>query len=447
MSDYIKDLNIVDILGIVVPGSILVLLLAGDNADLLLLWTSYFGADASPLVRGIFLAIAGYLAGMILHEIGDLAEKGVWCFTRFDPKAYAINAVGMADINTALETDAVKNAGNTAAPNTPAPNAKQRNTVVADERCVFPPFIRGILGCIVAVTILGSCTLGFSYAMQAAAENAAASMSTTEVPQETNPLDHNETFPLATNVTTLPTTNETISAATNVTTPPTTNETTPADTNKTPLPGDPVKIGHCSYLVSVFALFTLLAAVLIIAQNLFRKYSPKQANNSGKENFLIKFMKKLVLESGMYAFQGKEGDWETLQQLCLKNPQIQTYISKNGATPKKMSMFDSFRHVMRNLLIAVAIVNIFSCWHPIDLYCDIAAYFVNAGNISKDFGALTFWFCFVILFAFSRYSHFVFLRYKYSYEAFINNVPPKTDSDVAQHHIVLECKNQIQKNP
>ena len=32
-------------------------------------------------------------------------------------------------------------------------------------------------------------------------------------------------------------------------------------------------------------------------------------------------------------------------------------------------------------------------------------------------------------------------------EAFINNVPPKTDSDVAQQHIVLECKNQIQKNP
>lgn len=447
MSDYIKDLNIVDFLGIVVPGSILVLLLAGDNADLLLLWTSYFGADASPLVRGIFLAIAGYLAGMILHEIGDLAEKGVWCFTRFDPKAYAINAVGMSDIKAALENDAVKNAGNTAAPTPSAPNATQGNTVVADERCVFPPFIRGILGCILAVTILGSCTLGFSYAMQAAAENAASSMSTTEVPQETNPLDHNETFPLATNVTTLPTTNETTPAATDVTTPPTTNETTPADTNKTPPPGDPVKIGHCSYLVSAFALFTLLAVVLIIAQELFRKYIPKQANNSGKENFLIKFMKKLILESGMYVFQGKQGDWETLQQLCLKNPQIQTYISKNGATPKKMSMFDSFRHVMRNLLIAVAIINAFSIWHPIDLYRDVAAYFVNAGNITIDFGVLTGCFCFVILFAFSRYSHFVFLRYKYSYEAFINNVPPKTDSDVAQHHIVLECKNQIQKNP
>ena len=154
MSDYIKDLNIVDFLGIVVPGSILVLLLAGDNADVLLLWTSYFGADASPLVRGIFLAIAGYLAGMVLHEIGDLAEKGVWCITRFDPKAYAINAIGMTDIKTAVD------------------NANLDDKVVADERCVFPPFIRGILGCILAVTILGSCTLGFSYAMQAAAENA-----------------------------------------------------------------------------------------------------------------------------------------------------------------------------------------------------------------------------------------------------------------------------------
>lgn len=423
MSDYVKDLNIVDFLGIIVPGSILVLLLAGDNADVLLLWTSYFGADASPLVRGIFLAIAGYLAGMVLHEIGDLAEKGVWCITRFDPKAYAINAIGMTDIKTAVD------------------NANLNDKVVADERCVFPPFIRGILGCILAVTILGSCTLGFSYAMQAAAENAASSMSTTEVPQETNPLDHNETFPLATNVTTLPTTNETTPAATNVTTPPTTNETTPADNNKTPPPGDPVKIGHCSYLVSAFALFTLLAVVLIIAQELFRKYIPKQANNSGKENFLIKFMKKLILESGMYVFQGKQGDWETLQQLCLKNPQIQTYISKNGATPKKMSMFDSFRHIMRNLLIAVAIVNIFSCWHPIDLYRNIAAYFVNAGNITNDFGALTFWFCFVILFAFSRYSHFVFLRYKYSYEALVTQTNQDDKPDVTHHHIELEYKS------
>ena len=427
MSDYIKDLNIVDFVGIIVPGSILVLLLAGDNADMLLLWTSYFGADASPLVRGIFLAIAGYLAGMILHEIGDLAEKGVWCFTRFDPKAYAINAVGMADIKDAVDRYASKNAGNTAdsnaavdndagnnavetaAPNTPATNTKKNNTVVADERCVLPPFIRGILGCVLAVTILGSCTLGFSCAMQTATENAAASISMTEVPHETNPPD--------------------------------TSETAPPTANETPPPGEPLKIGRNSYLFSASALFILLVAVLVIAQTLFRKYNPKQANNSGKENLLIKFIKKLVLESGMYVFQGEQGDWETLQQLCLKNPQIQTDISKNGATPKKMSMFDSFSHVMRNLLIAVAIVNIFSCWHPIDLYRNIAAYFVNAGNITNDFGALTFWFCFVILFAFSRYSHFVFLRYKYSYEALVTQTNQDDKPDVTHHHIELEYKS------
>lgn len=419
MSDYIKELNIVDFLGIVVPGSALVLLLSGDNADLLL-WTSYFGADASPLVRGIFLAIAGYLAGMVLHEIGDLAEKGVWCFTRLDPKAYAINAVGITDIETAVE------------------NANLNDKVVADQRCVFPTWVRGILGCCLALAILGSCTFGFSCAMQAAAEDAAASMSTTEVPHETNPLDNSETTPPATNVTTPPTTNET--------TPPATNVTTPPDANDTTLPGEPVKIGRCSYLVSAFALFTLLAVVLIIAHRLFRKYSSKQANNSAKENFLIKYMKRLVLESGMYLFEGNQGKWETLQQLCLKNPQIQTYITKNGATPKKMSMFDSFRHVMRNLLIAVAIVNIFSCWHPIDLYRDIAAYFVNAGNMSKDFGALTFWFCFVILVAFSRYCHFVFLRYKYSYEAFVSKAAKDDEPDTSHHHIVLEHSPITQKS-
>ena len=136
MSDYVKDLNIVDFLGIIVPGSILVLLIAGDNAPLFLLWSSYFGADASPIVRGIFLAIAGYLAGMILHEIGDLAEKGVWCFTALDPKAYAINAVGIDELSKA------------------AKKAPLNTEVSPDRNCVFPSCVRGILGCILAVLIL-----------------------------------------------------------------------------------------------------------------------------------------------------------------------------------------------------------------------------------------------------------------------------------------------------
>ncbi len=168
MSDYIKDLNIIDFLGIIVPGSILVLLISGDNADLLLLWTSYFGADASSLVRSIFLAIAGYLAGMILHEIGDLAEKGVWCFTRLDPKAYAINAVGVEALNDAATT------------------AKLNDQVTADQHCVFLPWFRGVLGCILAVVILGSCTLGFSYAMQSAVNDATTLMTTTYTSQDVN---------------------------------------------------------------------------------------------------------------------------------------------------------------------------------------------------------------------------------------------------------------------
>ncbi|MBR5292510.1 MAG: hypothetical protein IKU32_06280 [Clostridia bacterium] len=416
MSDYIKDLNIIDFLGIIVPGSILVLLISGDNADLLLLWTSYFGADASSLVRSIFLAIAGYLAGMILHEIGDLAEKGVWCFTRLDPKAYAINAVGVEALNDAATT------------------AKLNDQVTADQHCVFLPWFRGVLGCILAVVILGSCTLGFSYAMQSAVNDATTLMTTTYTSQDVNtvPVD------VATSANALGT-----SAA-----QPTPNN------NETNSPKDSVQIGHCSYSVSSIALATLLVSVGTIGSKLFRNYNAKNkpardcrlikvAKTIAKKCRLDKVAEAISTECGLSGPKSNPGDWKTLQRLCLQNPQIQTHVAKNGA-PKKMSMFDSFRHVMRNLLIAVAIVNVFSIWHPIDLYRDIAAHFISAGNISCDFGTLTFWFCFVILFAFSRYSHFVFLRYKYSYEAFVTQNSQDEKSDVPDYRIVLEHKNYPQ---
>lgn len=422
MSDYIKDLNIVDFLGIIVPGSILVLLIAGDNAPLFLLWSSYFGADASPLVRGIFLAIAGYLAGMILHEIGDLAEKGAWCFPCLDPKAYAINAVGINNLSTSFSDSNIK------------------ADVSPNQRCVLPSFMRGILGCSLAFLILASCTVGFSMAMSSAANDATVPQASVDVVQNTNTSDSQDANVLA------PTTSADIQ--TSAPTQPSAEAVNPT------IPETPASkvnsLGAFTYVVSILALVLLLISLSVIAQILRSKNQKEKADQN--QNPTPKDQNPPPIDQNLQkddsdTSAASQTQWDILKQLCLQNPQIQTYIAQNGAIPKKMSMFDSFRHVMRNLLIAVAIINAFSIWHPIDLYRDVAAYFVNAGNITIDFGVLTGCFCFVILFAFSRYSHFVFLRYKYSYEAFINNVPPKTDSDVAQHHIVLECKNQIQKNP
>lgn len=405
MSDYVKDLNIVDFLGIVVPGSILVLLIAGDNAPLFLLWSSYFGADASPIVRGIFLAIAGYLAGMILHEIGDLAEKGVWCFTSLDPKAYAINAVGIDELSKA------------------AKKVPLNTEVSPDRNCVFPSRARGILGCILAVLILASCTAGFSLAMRSSAVAVTAPQASTESVQSTSTDDPQNTPP----------------ASTDIQPSETTQPANPTDTDDPDPSG--TTIGGWTYFVSIGSLISLLATISAIAYKLY-----KNSNADANQNLSQANTATANAPGTSNASDDTKTQWKKLLLLCLQNPQIQTYVAKNGA-PGKMSMFDSFRHVMRNLLIAVAIVNVFSIWHPIDLYREIAAYFVKAGSIPKDFGTLTFWFCFVVLFAFSRYSHFVFLRYKYSYEAFVTQTSQDNKPDVTHHHIVLERTDSTQDNP
>lgn len=352
MSDYIKDLNIIDFLGITVPGCLLVLLISGDNPSLLL-WASYFGADAGPAIRGIFLAIAGYVIGMILHEIGDLAEKGTWCFTFLDPKAYAIRDIGISQIDHAAQI---------------AFGPKDNTAAVAALR------LRGILGCGLMLTILTSCILGFPAAMDAA------------LTQET---------------------------ATH------------------PMGWQPYMVS-CAFLVVIAAAIIILAACL---RNSSRKSDKKTKAEEEKKNGEPKDS------------QRKENltfDMDTLKKLCRLNPQIQTYLVEK-CTPQKLNMFDSFRHVMRNSLIAISIVNWFSIWHPVDLYRDVALYFSEAEKICHDISMLTFWFCVAVVFAFSRYGHFAYLRYKYGYEAFVSKVMSGDEPEVSNYHVVLVQKNSIQE--
>ena len=409
MSDYIKELNIVDFLGIIVPGSILILLLSGNNADLLLLWTSYFGGDAIPLVRGIFLLIAGYLAGMVLHEIGDLAEKGVWCFTRLDPKAYAINAVGITNLDKA-----VKDAG-------------LNTNISADECCVLPAKVRGVLGCFLAILILISCTLGFPLAMRTSVKVTSESQTSASIAQNTNTENLKNTF--------TPT-----ASADSVASQSSVNTSVPTASKSQPEIKEKL-VGIGSYIISVAAFLIPTVVLGILGSVLYRK---SKSYNTGTPN-----SNNGAAQPTPDANQGTATQttmWDMLQHICLLNPQIQTYLAPKGM-PSKMPMFDSFRHVMRNLLISVAIVNAFSIWHPVDFYEGIAAYFLKSQNICHDFSWLTFWFCFVILFAFSRYVHFVYLRSKYSYEAFIRTTKADNDPEVAHYHVVLEYTLPSQTNP
>lgn len=96
MSDFFKELNIIDILGIGVPGCLLVLLLGGDQTAALL-WSSQF--QNNTLAFAIMLITAGSLAGMLIQELGDLIEKGLWLIPWLDPKIHAANAVNTKGLN------------------------------------------------------------------------------------------------------------------------------------------------------------------------------------------------------------------------------------------------------------------------------------------------------------------------------------------------------------
>ena len=96
MKDFFKELNIIDILGIGVPGCLLVLLLGGDQTAELL-WMEQF--QSHPLAFGIVLIAVGSVVGMLIQELGDMIEKGLWLIPWLDPKIYAACAVNIDSID------------------------------------------------------------------------------------------------------------------------------------------------------------------------------------------------------------------------------------------------------------------------------------------------------------------------------------------------------------
>lgn len=97
MGDFIKDLNIIDFLGMLLPGSFYVM--ASKELFPLEVLLSYLGDDPGPVPRITLLLVVGYVVGTVFHEIGDIAEKILWKFKWFDPRTYAAKNAGLADSN------------------------------------------------------------------------------------------------------------------------------------------------------------------------------------------------------------------------------------------------------------------------------------------------------------------------------------------------------------
>ena len=338
MKDYIKELNIIDFLGIIAPGCLLVLIITGDNTTLML-WPDYFGGDATVFVKGLFLLIAGYLAGMILHELGDLIEKGVWSIHSLDPKAYAANAVGPKEIEDAMVSAGILDESRVKKQSAPIVHTK----------------LKGVLGSIAALIILFSSSVGFCLAMR-----------------------------------------------------------TSCNVNRS---SRMFSLSLASYVAIISLILSCIGTIFILNLFLIKKYTKKQGST-----------------------EAETSQWNCIRNICTLNPNIQTYLALHGSHSKQ-DMFDSFRHVMRNMLICIAIVNVYSIWHPVDIYLDIANYVIGRSNVHQDFLLLSVCFTLVIIMMFSRYVHFAFLRYKYGFEIFIEIVkeqarPKEESSQTFYVHII-----------
>lgn len=403
MKDYIKELNIIDFLGIIVPGSLLVLLVTGDNTQLLL-WADYFGVEATIWIKGLFLLIAGYLAGMVLHEIGDQIERGTWCFHVLDPKAYAANAVGPRRLEDALINTGILESS----------EKKQAFSYV------LPPWLKGILGVLAALTVLVFSSLGFCWAMNASCRIYDNSSGTS--------------VPLRAYV------------------------------------GVCALLGLCvtSIVILVIGLRRRYGGKIILTDSLKKKdwdRIHKHASKFRKRTFSIAADEKQAWKEidsicKKYNSQDEEHtpeenneeklNWTLIQNICILNPEIQTYVTVRGIHSKQ-NIFDSFRHAMRNLIICIAVVNAYSIWHPVEVYQDIAGYFIRRGSGQSDFFGLCMWFAFIVFVMFIRYNHYVFLRYKYGFENFVEKAKKheesvKDETATVYVQIVEPTHKDVQRN-
>ena len=105
MTDIIKEFNMIDVLGILLPGALLTALF-GTEFGLWARISLYFGVTLTTGMVSAILIIAGFAFGCLLHELGDLVEKFLWSSKLLSPKTYAAIRSGYAahfiDRNQAL---------------------------------------------------------------------------------------------------------------------------------------------------------------------------------------------------------------------------------------------------------------------------------------------------------------------------------------------------------
>ena len=73
MGDFIKDLNIIDFLGMLLPGAFVALCLSIQHPGAWQILETAIGCELSLSLRITVVLVVGYVIGMLLHELGSSA--------------------------------------------------------------------------------------------------------------------------------------------------------------------------------------------------------------------------------------------------------------------------------------------------------------------------------------------------------------------------------------
>lgn len=95
MGDFIKDLNIIDFLGILLPGSLY--MMATHESLPINQLLGYFGDEPGAAAQVTLLLVGGYVIGILFHELGDWLEKLFWSRKWLNPRTYAAKITGLHD--------------------------------------------------------------------------------------------------------------------------------------------------------------------------------------------------------------------------------------------------------------------------------------------------------------------------------------------------------------
>lgn len=88
MGDIAKEFNMVDFIGMLIPGFLVTMLFSYEFGG----WAALdlcFGTDVGALTKIIIFTISGYVVGMLFHEVGDVLEKMLWKNYIVNPRTYA----------------------------------------------------------------------------------------------------------------------------------------------------------------------------------------------------------------------------------------------------------------------------------------------------------------------------------------------------------------------